>query len=55
MKRSHICPKCGGRDILRVPGKSGAYGAGNNIQSTGMSAAAAVIRKNGSTPPTWNA
>ena len=32
MKRSHICPKCGGRDILRVPGKSGAYGAGNNIQ-----------------------
>ena len=28
MKRSHICPKCGGRDILRVPGKSGAYGAG---------------------------
>lgn len=32
MKRSHTCPKCGGRDILRVPGKSGAYGAGNNIQ-----------------------
>ena len=32
MKYTHICPKCGGHDILWVPGKAGAYGTGNNIQ-----------------------
>ena len=32
MKTTHTCPKCGGHDILRVPGKSGPYGAGNNLQ-----------------------
>ncbi len=32
MKTTNTCPKCGGRDIIRVPGKSGAYGVGNNIQ-----------------------
>ena len=35
MKRTHICPKCGGTDILRIEGKAGAYGTGNNIM-TGM-------------------
>ena len=41
MKNSRTCPKCGGHDILRVPGKSGAYGTGNNIQ-TGFSIFSAV-------------
>lgn len=31
MKNSHTCPKCQSQDIVRVPGWSGAYGAGNNI------------------------
>lgn len=35
MKNEHICPKCGSKDILLIPGTSGAYGAGNNI-STGL-------------------
>lgn len=32
MKQSNICPKCQSTDIIHVPGKSGAYGVGNNIQ-----------------------
>lgn len=31
MKNSRICPKCGGSNILRIEGNSGAYGSGNNI------------------------
>ena len=31
MKQSGICPKCAGMDILLIPGRVGAYGAGNNI------------------------
>lgn len=31
MKNSHICPKCGSSDLIRIPGRAGAYGAGNNI------------------------
>ena len=31
MKNRKVCPKCVGTDILRVEGKAGAYGAGNNI------------------------
>ena len=31
MKKTGICPKCQGRDILCVEGSSGAYGSGNNI------------------------
>ena len=42
MKTTQTCPKCGGHDILRVPGKSGAYGTGNNIQ-TGFSIFSAVL------------
>ncbi len=33
MKNTKICPKCGGTDILMIPGTSGAYGTGNNIPS----------------------
>lgn len=32
MKNSQVCPKCESNDIIRIPGKKGAYGAGNNIQ-----------------------
>ncbi len=32
MKNQHCCPKCGGVDILMVPGNLGAYGTGNNIR-----------------------
>ncbi len=42
MKNTHICPKCGETDILKIPGTSGAYGTGNNIQ-TGMSIFSAVM------------
>ena len=35
MKKSKICPKCNGTDILRVEGKAGDYGSCNNIM-TGM-------------------
>ena len=42
MKRTHICPKCGGTDILRIEGKAGAYGTGNNIM-TGMTIFSAVL------------
>lgn len=35
MKNTGICPKCNSKNILRIPGKAGAYGSGNNI-TTGM-------------------
>jgi len=31
MKKTKICPKCGGTDILRVEGLVGRHGAGNNL------------------------
>ena len=42
MKNKRICPKCNSTDILLVPGKAGAYGSGNNIQ-TGMTIFSAVL------------
>ncbi len=42
MKNTKTCPKCGGTDILTVPGSAGAYGAGNNIQ-TGWTVLSAVL------------
>lgn len=36
MKTSKRCPKCAGTDLVRIPGKVGAYGTGNNIL-TGVS------------------
>lgn len=41
MKNRKICPKCNSTDIIKVPGKAGAYGVGNNIQ-TGWSNFSAV-------------
>ena len=31
MITTHTCPKCGGRDILRIPDNPGRYTSGNNI------------------------
>lgn len=31
MKNSRTCPKCNETDIIRIEGKAGAYGSGNNI------------------------
>ena len=31
MKNSRICPKCEGSNIVRIDGKCGPYGVGNNI------------------------
>ncbi len=41
MKMSSMCPKCGGGDIIRVNGETGAYGSGNNIM-VGMTIFSAV-------------
>lgn len=42
MKKTGLCPKCGSKDLLLVPGKAGAYGSGNNIM-TGYSIFSAVL------------
>jgi len=42
MRNTRSCPKCRSTDILRIPGKSGAYGVGNNI-SVGVSIFSAVL------------
>ncbi|NOQ37530.1 hypothetical protein GQ472_01450 [archaeon] len=31
MKNSKQCPKCSSRKIIRIPGKVGTWGTGNNI------------------------
>lgn len=31
MKNTETCPKCNSREIIKIPGKAGAYGSGNNI------------------------
>lgn len=42
MKMKRICPKCSSTEIVRIPGNSGAYGTGNNIQ-VGRSIFSAVL------------
>ena len=42
MKNNKCCPKCNSKEILKVPGKAGAYGSGNNIQ-VGWSNFSAVL------------
>lgn len=42
MKRNHVCPKCGGTDILKVEGDVRGNGAGNNIQ-TGLTIFLSVL------------
>jgi len=31
MKNSSQCPKCSGKEIVRIPGRSGPYGSGNHV------------------------
>jgi len=31
VRKSRTCAKCGGGDIVRIPGNVGPYGAGSNI------------------------
>lgn len=42
MKNTRVCPKCNHTDIIRVEGRAGAYGTGNNIQ-VGWSNFSAVL------------
>lgn len=42
MKNTNICPKCNSTDIIKIKGKAGAYGVGNNIQ-VGLSNLSAVL------------
>jgi len=42
MKKTGMCPKCNGTDIIRIKGQSKAYGAGNNIPM-GMTIFSAVL------------
>ncbi len=42
MKKTDQCPKCGGTDILCIPGTAEAYGTGNNIR-VGMTIFSAVL------------
>lgn len=32
MKNTKICPKCQSNDVIMIPGRAEAYGAGNNIK-----------------------
>jgi len=31
VKNTKKCPKCGSHELIKIPGKAGAYGSGNNI------------------------
>ena len=45
MKNTQICPKCAGRFILKIPGKAGAYGSGNNIMVGGTIFSAVKVHR----------
>lgn len=34
MKNTGLCPKCGSKEILRIPDNPGRYSSGNNIYTT---------------------
>ena len=34
MLHTHTCPKCGSKDILRIPDNPGRYASSNNIYTT---------------------
>ena len=41
IKNTKTCTKCGSENIIRIPGITGPYGSGNNIQ-TGITTLSAV-------------
>ena len=45
MKMKNRCPKCGGSDIVAVPGNVGAYGSGNNIQVGWTNLSAVLVKR----------
>lgn len=45
MKMKNRCPKCGGSDIVTVPGNVGAYGSGNNIQVGWTNLSAVLVNR----------
>ncbi len=42
MKNTNICPKCGSRDIVRVPDNQMRYSSGNNIYTSTVTLAKKV-------------
>jgi hypothetical protein len=45
MKNSKICPKCQNNEIIRIPGETGAFRAGNNILVGGTIFSAAKVTR----------
>ena len=45
MKHSAVCPKCGGREILRVEGTVGPYGSGNHIPMRILNSSAVKVHR----------
>lgn len=45
MKNTRRCPKCGGTEIIKIPGKAGAYGAGNNIPAGFTNFSAVLVHR----------
>src|SRR5947208_16606493 len=33
MKNTHTCPKCNSQEIMRIEGRTGGYGGGNDIRA----------------------
>lgn len=42
MLHTQTCPKCGAREILRIPDRPGRYASGNNIYTTSLTLAGKV-------------
>ena len=42
MKQSGICPKCGGREIVRIPDNPYRHASGNNIYTTRLTLAGKI-------------
>ncbi|MCI6430427.1 MAG: hypothetical protein MSA72_06050 [Lachnospiraceae bacterium] len=45
MKNTHCCPKCNSTDIIRIKGKAGPYGSGNNIQIGWSNFSAVLVQR----------
>lgn len=42
MKNTGICPKCGARDVVRVPDQARRHASGNNIYTTTLTLAGKI-------------
>ena len=43
MKNAHTCPKCGSRDIVRIPDHPSRYASGSNIYTSKKSDRSHVV------------